>query len=92
MGVAGQVTRWLLVDHARKRHAAKRAGSLVTLDEGFGNQCSRAAQSAEILAVDEVLGENARGHPYHFLSLSRHTRSDACGLDRSSGAIIEKAL
>src|SRR5579862_1917265 len=33
MGVAGQLMRRILVDHARKHCAAKRAGPLVTLDE-----------------------------------------------------------
>src|SRR5215471_21639855 len=40
MGIAGQIMRRLLVDHARKRHAVKRGGSLITLEEGLGNQCS----------------------------------------------------
>src|SRR5215472_4671825 len=43
MGIAGQLMRRLLVDHARKRNAAKRGGSLVTLDEGLG-KCSPDAQ------------------------------------------------
>jgi RNA polymerase sigma factor (TIGR02999 family) len=55
MGIAGQLMRRLLVDHARKHHAAKRGGSLVTLDEGLGKQCSHIAQSEEILAVHEAL-------------------------------------
>ncbi len=55
MGIAGQLMRRLLVDHARKRHAAKRGGSLVTLEEGLGNPCSPVAQSEEVLAVDEAL-------------------------------------
>jgi RNA polymerase sigma factor (TIGR02999 family) len=55
MGIAGQLMRRLLVDHARKRHAAKRGGSLVTLDEGLGNPCSPVEQSEELLAVDQAL-------------------------------------
>ncbi len=55
MGIAGQLMRRLLVDHARKRYAAKRGGSLVTLEEGIGGPCSAAAQLEEILAVDEAL-------------------------------------
>ena len=55
MGIAGQLMRRLLVDHARKRHAAKRGGSLVTLEEGLGNPCSPVEQSEELLALDEAL-------------------------------------
>ena len=55
MGIAGQLMRRLLVDHARKRHAAKRGGSLITLEEGLGNPCAPVVQSEEILAVDEAL-------------------------------------
>jgi RNA polymerase sigma-70 factor, ECF subfamily len=55
MGIAGQLMRRILVDHARKRHAAKRGGTLVTLDEGIGNQRSSGAQAEEVLAVDEAL-------------------------------------
>src|SRR5215472_7935472 len=35
MGVVGQLMRRLLVDHARKRHAAKRGGLLVRLEESI---------------------------------------------------------
>ncbi|MGO9204079.1 MAG: sigma-70 family RNA polymerase sigma factor [Limisphaerales bacterium] len=55
MGIAGQLMRRILVDHARKRHAAKRGGTLVTLEEGIGNQRCSGAQAEEILAVDEAL-------------------------------------
>jgi RNA polymerase sigma factor (TIGR02999 family) len=55
MGIAGQLMRRLLVDHARKRQAAKRGGSLVTLEEGLGNPRSPVEQSEELLAVDEAL-------------------------------------
>jgi RNA polymerase sigma factor (TIGR02999 family) len=54
MGVAAQLMRRLLVDHARKRAAAKR-GSPVTLNEERFNQGVDAGQTEEILAVDEVL-------------------------------------
>src|SRR6185436_4774022 len=37
MGVAGQLMRRILVDHARKRHTNKRGGSIVTLDENIAN-------------------------------------------------------
>ena len=55
MGIAGQLMRRLLVDHARKRHAAKRGGSLTSLEEGLGKPCSPIAQPEEVLAVDEAL-------------------------------------
>ena len=55
VGVAGQLMRRLLVDHARRRHAAKR-GVPVTLDEGIFDGGGKADHSEEILAVDEVLG------------------------------------
>jgi RNA polymerase sigma-70 factor, ECF subfamily len=54
MGVAAQLMRRLLVDHARRRSAAKR-GSPVTLDEERFNQGADIGQTEEILAVDEVL-------------------------------------
>ncbi|MDE3164240.1 MAG: sigma-70 family RNA polymerase sigma factor [Acidobacteriota bacterium] len=55
MGIAGQLMRRLLVDHARKRHAAKRGGSMVTLDEGLAKPGAGFAEPEEILSVDEAL-------------------------------------
>jgi RNA polymerase sigma-70 factor, ECF subfamily len=55
MGIAGQLMRRILVDHARKRCTAKRAGSLVTLDEANAHQCACVSQPEEILTVDEAL-------------------------------------
>src|SRR5690242_19010317 len=40
MSIAGQLMRRILVDYARKRSTAKRAGTLVTLDEAIGTQCA----------------------------------------------------
>jgi len=54
LGVAAQLMRRLLVDHARKRHAAKR-GIPVTLNEDIFQRSPGAGQTEEILAVDEVL-------------------------------------
>jgi RNA polymerase sigma factor (TIGR02999 family) len=54
LGVAAQLMRRLLVDHARKRHAAKR-GIPVTLNEEILQRNPGADQTEEILAVDEVL-------------------------------------
>jgi RNA polymerase sigma factor (TIGR02999 family) len=57
-GVAAQLMRRLLVDHARRRRAAKR-GIPVTLNEEIYQRGSGADQTEEILAVDEVLARLA---------------------------------
>jgi RNA polymerase sigma factor (TIGR02999 family) len=57
MGVAAQLMRRVLVDHARRRATAKReAGAQVTLNDAHLNQGANIGQTEEILAVDEVLG------------------------------------
>ena len=57
MGVAAQLMRRVLVDHARRRVTAKReAGAQVTLNDAHLNQGANIGQTEEILAVDEVLG------------------------------------
>lgn len=55
-GVAAQLMRRILVDHARARQADKRGGStpLLSLD-GAGELPAAAPAAAEVLAVDEVL-------------------------------------
>jgi RNA polymerase sigma factor (TIGR02999 family) len=53
IGVAGQLMRRILVDHARKRHAAKRAAAFVTLNEGLASDGR--VDVEEILAVDQAL-------------------------------------
>jgi len=53
-GVVGQLMRRLLVDHARRRHAAKR-GIPVTLDEAISPGPRTADRAEEILAVDHLL-------------------------------------
>ena len=56
-GVASQIMRRILVDHARERQAAKRAGGIrVTLDEGL-----RAVPplDCELLMLDEALQDLA---------------------------------
>ena len=58
-GVAAQVMRRLLVDHARRRGAAKRAIA-ITLDEALLQPSSAAVPNEEILAVDQVLDRLAR--------------------------------
>jgi RNA polymerase sigma factor (TIGR02999 family) len=55
IGIAGQLMRRILVDHARKRRAAKRGAALVTLDEAIETQCAVVTRPEEILAVDEAL-------------------------------------
>jgi len=52
IGVAAQLMRRILVDHARRRAAATRA---VTLDETRWNRGANLGQTEEILAVDEVV-------------------------------------
>jgi len=61
-GVAGQLMRRLLVDHARRRRAAKR-GIPVTLNEEIFKRGPGADQTEEILAVDEVLARLAELDP-----------------------------
>ena len=58
-GVAAQLMRRLLVDHARRRRAAKR-GIPITLDEALLQPSSAAVPYEEILAVDQALNRLAR--------------------------------
>jgi RNA polymerase sigma factor (TIGR02999 family) len=58
-GVAAQLMRRLLVDHARRRHAAKRAIP-ITLDEALMQPGSAAVPNEEILAVDQALDRLAQ--------------------------------
>ena len=55
MGIAGQIMRRILVDHARKRSASKRGGWAVTLGQAIRRQSTNVTQPEEILAVDEAL-------------------------------------
>jgi RNA polymerase sigma factor (TIGR02999 family) len=54
VGVAGQLMRRLLIDHARRRKAGKR-GVAVTLNEEIFNGGAAPDRTEEILAVDESL-------------------------------------
>jgi len=58
-GVAAQLMRRVLVDHARRRHAAKRGGSrvLVTLDAALDTPDD--SRAADLLALDEALARLA---------------------------------
>lgn len=51
-GVASQIMRRILVDHARKRQADKRAGQKVSLEDAVSFQPER---SRELLALDGAL-------------------------------------
>ncbi len=61
-GVAAQLMRRLLVDHTRRRRAAKR-GIPVTLNEEIYQRGPGVDQTEEILAVDEVLTRLAELDP-----------------------------
>lgn len=62
MGVAAQLMRRILVDHARRRAAAKR-GVAITLNEEIFNRSAGADRTEEILAVDEILARLAEMDP-----------------------------
>jgi RNA polymerase sigma-70 factor, ECF subfamily len=53
-GVAARLMREILVDHARRRHAGKRAGCNVSVEEAVGLAYLR---PEELLALDEALTE-----------------------------------
>jgi len=88
MGVAAQLMRRILVDHARKRHAGKRAGPLVTLDERTPEQAADASRPEEILAVHLTLERLERLDPQqgkvvelrYFAGLSVEETAEATGL------------
>jgi RNA polymerase sigma factor (TIGR02999 family) len=60
-GVAAQMMRRILVDHARRHQAAKRPGVKVTLDERVAPAQPRAC---EILLLDQALTELAAIEPH----------------------------
>jgi RNA polymerase sigma-70 factor, ECF subfamily len=88
MAVAGQVMRRILVDHARRRCAAKRGGALVTLNDDARNQLADASRPEEILAVHLTLERLERLDPQqgklvelrYFAGLSAEETADAMGL------------
>jgi RNA polymerase sigma-70 factor, ECF subfamily len=55
MGVAGQIMRRILVDHARKRHAAKRSGPSTAALQDRCAASSGYAEPEQILAIDAAL-------------------------------------
>jgi RNA polymerase sigma factor (TIGR02999 family) len=54
LAVAAQLMRRILVDHARRRAAAKRAGA-ASLEDAHLNRGANLGQAEEILAVEEAL-------------------------------------
>jgi RNA polymerase sigma-70 factor (ECF subfamily) len=88
MGVAGQLMRRILVDHARKRCAAKRAGPLVTLDESVARPVAQVSRPEEILAIHLTLERLERLDPQqgrivelrYFAGLSAEETAEATGL------------
>lgn len=54
-GVAAQLMRRVLVDHARARHAAKRGGSVMFVPLDDADHEAEAADVADILAIDQAL-------------------------------------
>jgi len=62
LAVASTVLREVLVDHGRRRTAAKRGGGWcrISLDEAEDGAADR---TVDILALDETLTELARHHP-----------------------------
>jgi RNA polymerase sigma factor (TIGR02999 family) len=88
MGVAGQLMRRILVDHARKRCAGKRAALLVTLDERTPKQSADMSRPEEILAVHLTLERLERLDPQqgklvelrYFAGLSVEETAEAMGL------------
>jgi len=90
MAIAGQLMRRLLVDHARKRHAAKRGGALVTLEESIRDPCSPVALPEEILVVNEALDRLASLDPQqsrvvelrYFAGLSAEETAEAMGISQ----------
>jgi len=64
LGVAAQIMRRVLMDHARSRRAAKRGGgrTRVTFDEAFSG---RAPRALDLVALDEALDELEQLDPAH---------------------------
>jgi RNA polymerase sigma factor (TIGR02999 family) len=58
--VASQLMRWILVDHARARHAGKRqGGTMVTL----GDEAGSMPRELDIISIDKALNELAMADP-----------------------------
>src|SRR5262249_46996776 len=57
--VASQLMRWILVDHARARQAAKRLATMVTL----GDEAESQPRELDIISIDDALNELAMADP-----------------------------
>jgi RNA polymerase sigma factor (TIGR02999 family) len=62
MGVAAQVMRQVLIDHARIRDAGKRGGGVADLSIEMAEDVST-ARSSMVIAIDDALNELARTDP-----------------------------
>jgi RNA polymerase sigma-70 factor, ECF subfamily len=63
-GIAAQAMRRILVDHARRRRAAKRDGGVrVTFDDAIGQTADGSA--IDLIALDDALGKLAALEPRH---------------------------
>lgn len=88
MAVAGQLMRRILVDHARQRCAAKRAGPMTTLDESIAGQIADVSKPEEILAIHLTLERLERLDPQqgkvvelrYFAGLSAEETAEAMAL------------
>src|SRR5262249_18343793 len=57
--VASQLMRWILVDHARARHAAKRLATMVTLED----EADTTQRELDIISINDALKELTRADP-----------------------------
>jgi RNA polymerase sigma factor (TIGR02999 family) len=90
-GIAAQMMRRILVDHARRRRRGKRLGRavMVTLDDRIGAAKSR---SDDLLMLDEALAELAAIDPQqgrivelrYFGGLSERETAEVLGVSRST--------
>jgi RNA polymerase sigma factor (TIGR02999 family) len=89
-GVAAQVMRRILVDHARRRAAQKRSGGeRVTLDGAAG---AETPADVEVIALDDALAELATFDPgqarivelRYFAGLTADDAAEAMGVSRST--------
>ena len=88
VGVTASIMRRILVDYARRRHAAKRdAGSSATSDEAAG-QHNRADEDAKLMVLDDALDRLEKLSPRqrqvvemrHFGGLSLEETAEAIGV------------
>jgi RNA polymerase sigma factor (TIGR02999 family) len=62
LGIAARAMRRILVDHARRRNAGKRAAQTVTVDEGT---LASTESTVDLLALDRALDTLARSNAQH---------------------------